>query len=59
VERGEVIDVDPDLLVHLVRGLALLGGLLIGRARDPDVTRAELGQALDAMLRGLARGSKR
>jgi AcrR family transcriptional regulator len=59
VERGQIIDVDPDLLVYLVRGLALLGGLLIGRATEPDAARAELGHAVDAMLRGLAPKKKR
>jgi len=29
-------------------------GVLIARATDHDVTRAALGQALEAMLRGLA-----
>jgi len=32
----------------------LWGGLLIARAGDPEATRAAVGQALDAMLRGLA-----
>lgn len=54
IARGEIVDVDPGLLAHLIGGLALQGGLLIARASDPDVTRATLGQALDAMLRGLA-----
>ena len=36
----------------VVGGLAFLGGLLIARAGDPDATRAALGQALEAMLRG-------
>jgi AcrR family transcriptional regulator len=54
IARGQIADVDPDVLVHLIGGLALLGGLLIARASDPDVTRAALGDALDAMLRGLA-----
>jgi AcrR family transcriptional regulator len=54
VERGELADFDPDLLTDLIGGLALMGGLLIARASDPDVTRAALGPALDSMLRGLA-----
>ncbi len=54
VERGELADLDPDLLTDLIGGLALMGGLLIARASDPDVTRAALGPALDSMLRGLA-----
>jgi AcrR family transcriptional regulator len=54
IARGQIADVDPDVLVHLIGGLALLGGLLIARASDPNVTRAALGGALDAMLRGLA-----
>lgn len=54
VERGELVDVDPDVLIQLIGGLALQCGLLIARAADPDATRATLGQAVDAMLRGLA-----
>jgi AcrR family transcriptional regulator len=54
IARGQLIDLDPDLLMQLIGGLALLGGLLIARASDHDVARAALGQALGAMLRGLA-----
>jgi AcrR family transcriptional regulator len=54
IAGGQIVDLDPDVLAHLVGGLALLGGLLIARASDPDLTRATLGQALDAMLRVLA-----
>jgi AcrR family transcriptional regulator len=54
IAGGQLVDLDPDVLAHLVGGLALLGGLLIARAGDPAVTRATLGQALDAMLRALA-----
>ncbi|MGI8714894.1 MAG: TetR/AcrR family transcriptional regulator [Solirubrobacteraceae bacterium] len=53
IARGQIVDLDPDVLAHLIGGLALQGGLLIARASDPEVTRAALGQALDAMLRGL------
>ena len=56
IEHGQIADLDPDVLARLIGGLALQGGLLIARASDPDVTRAALGQALDAMLRGLAPG---
>ena len=56
--HGQIIDLDPGVLAHLVGGLALLGGLLIARAGDPDQTRAALRPALDAMLRGLAPGSR-
>jgi hypothetical protein len=34
-----------------------MAGLIIARAGDPDVTRAELGRAVNAMLRGLAPGA--
>jgi AcrR family transcriptional regulator len=51
---GQLIDLDPGALTDLVAGLAWLAGLLIARASDPDATREALGQALDAMLRGLA-----
>ena len=54
IERGQIADLDPDLLTDLIGGLALIGGLLIARAGDPDVTRAALGSALNAMLQGLA-----
>jgi AcrR family transcriptional regulator len=54
IGRGEIVDVDPDVLMQLIGGLALQCGLLIARATDPDATRATLGQAIDAMLRGLA-----
>jgi AcrR family transcriptional regulator len=54
IDRGELAGLDPDLLTDLIGGLALMGGLLIARASDPDGTRAALGPVLDAMLRGLA-----
>jgi len=55
---GQITDLDPAILAHLVGGLSLLGGLLIARAGDPDATRATVGQALDTMLRAaLAPGS--
>jgi AcrR family transcriptional regulator len=54
IERGELVDVDPGVVTHLIGGLALQGGLLIARAGDPDATRATLGQAIEALLRGLA-----
>jgi AcrR family transcriptional regulator len=54
IARGQLADVDPALLTDLVGGLALLGGLQIARAGDPDATRAAVGKVLDAMLRGLA-----
>jgi AcrR family transcriptional regulator len=53
IGRGEIVEVDPDVLTHLIGGLALQGGLLIARATDPDVTRATLGLAIDALIRGL------
>jgi AcrR family transcriptional regulator len=56
ITRGQLADVDPALLTDLIGGLALLGGLQIARASDPDATRAAVGKALDAMLRGLAPG---
>lgn len=59
ITHGQIIDLDPGVLAHLIGGLSLLGGLLIARSSDPDVTRAALGPALDAMLRGLAPGKGR
>ena len=46
------------VLTDLIGGLAWLGALLITRASDPGVTRAELGKALEVMLRGLAPGNE-
>jgi AcrR family transcriptional regulator len=54
IESGAILDLDPRVLADLIGGLALWGGLLIARAGDPEATRAAVGQALDAMLRGLA-----
>ena len=59
IARGQIIDLDPDLLAHLIGGLALQGGLLIARASDRDAARATLGRALEVMLRGLATGKRR
>jgi len=56
IAHGQLIDLEPGVLAHLVGGLSLLGGLLIARSGDPDQTRAALRPALDAMLRGLAPG---
>ena len=36
IARGQIVDLDPGVLAHLVGGLALLGGLLIARAGDPE-----------------------
>jgi AcrR family transcriptional regulator len=54
IAHGQLVDLDPGVLAHLVGGMSLLGGLLIARSSDPDGTRAALRPALDAMLRGLA-----
>jgi AcrR family transcriptional regulator len=59
VAHGEIVDLDPNVLAHLVAGLSLLGGLLIARAGDPDAARASLGEALEPMLRALAPGKSR
>jgi AcrR family transcriptional regulator len=56
---GHLADADPDVLAHLVAGLALQGGLIIARSADPDAARAALGPALAAMLHGLAPDSRR
>jgi AcrR family transcriptional regulator len=52
--NGQLMPLDPGTLVDLVGGLAWVAGLIIARADDPDTTRAEVGRAVDAMLRGLA-----
>jgi AcrR family transcriptional regulator len=57
--NGQIMELDPGTLVDLVGGLAWVAGLIIARAGDPDVTRAELGRAVNAMLRGLAPDTKR
>jgi AcrR family transcriptional regulator len=59
IERGQIADLDPGILTDLIGGLAWLGGVLIARASDHDATRAALGEALEAMLRGLAPGKRR
>jgi AcrR family transcriptional regulator len=56
IGRGELVDVDPDVLTQLIGGVALEGALLIARAADPDAARVALGRAIEAMLRGLAPG---
>jgi AcrR family transcriptional regulator len=57
IARGQIVDLDPDILTRLIGGLAWIGSVLIAHAGDPNVTRSALGQALEAMLRGLAPGS--
>jgi AcrR family transcriptional regulator len=52
--RDQLIDLDPGKLADLVGGLAWVAGMLIARASEPEVTRTELGRALEAMFRGLA-----
>jgi len=52
--NGQLMELDPGALADLVGGLAWVAGFLIARAADPDTTRAEVGRAVDAMLRGLA-----
>ena len=59
IAQGQILDLDPDLLAHLIGGLALQGGLLIARADDPGAARAALGRALEVMLRALAPGQGR
>jgi AcrR family transcriptional regulator len=59
IAHGQILDLDPGLLAHLIRDLAYLGGLLITGAGDPATTRADLGKAIEAMLRGLAPGEPR
>jgi AcrR family transcriptional regulator len=59
IARGEIMDLDPALLLGLIGGVTLQAGLQIARASDPDATRAALGPAIEAMLRGLApRGAR-
>ena len=58
IESRQLIELQPDILTHLIRGLAWFGGMFITRASDPDVTRAAVGQAIEAMLRGLAPHSR-
>jgi AcrR family transcriptional regulator len=56
---GEIVDLQPDVLAHLLGGLALFGGLVIARAGDPEPTRDAVGAVIEAMLRGLAPGKRR
>jgi AcrR family transcriptional regulator len=59
IAHGYLRDFDPDVVAHLIGGLALLGGVQIARSSQPEVTRAALGRAVEAMLRGLAPGRGR
>ncbi len=59
IASGEIRDLDPAALTGLLGGMAWVAGRLIARAADPDETRAALGRALDAMLRGLAAAGSR
>ncbi|ETK37109.1 hypothetical protein MPTA5024_05505 [Microbispora sp. ATCC PTA-5024] len=59
IARGQIVDLDPDLLAHLIRGTFGLSGMLIAHVGDPEKTRQTLGQALHAMLQGLAAGKER
>jgi AcrR family transcriptional regulator len=59
IARGQLADLDPDVLTDLIGGLAWIGGLVIARASDRDATRAALGQAIEAMLSGLAPRERR
>lgn len=59
IDDGQIVDLDPNILAHLVGGLALLGGLLVARAADPEAARATLGLALEPMLRTLGAASNR
>ena len=43
IGRGQIVDLDPGMLAHLVGGLALQGGLLIARSGDPEAVRARSG----------------
>ena len=52
--RGQLKDLDPGAVTGLVGGLSWVAGMLIARASDPKATRATVGQAVDALLRGLA-----
>jgi AcrR family transcriptional regulator len=52
----EIAELDPDVLAHLVAGLALQGGLIIARAGDPDAVRASLGPPLVFFAGALANG---
>jgi hypothetical protein len=58
IENGQLANLNPGVLTDLIGGLAWLGALLITRASDPGATRAELGKALEVMLRGLAPGKE-
>jgi AcrR family transcriptional regulator len=58
VAHGELADFDPSLLAALILGMTWVGGMLIAQAGDPGTARAKLGQAVDAMLRGLSPDSR-
>lgn len=53
IEQG-VIEPQPlDPLAHLLRALITEGAMLIARADDPKAARAEVGAALDRLIRGV------
>jgi AcrR family transcriptional regulator len=54
MSRGQLLDLDPGALTGLLGGLGWVAGLQIALASDPEVARATVGRAVDALLRGLA-----
>lgn len=54
MDDGAITRVDPDALAHLIRGACMQAGLLIARSDDPAAARRRIGDALEAMIRGLA-----
>jgi AcrR family transcriptional regulator len=55
VDAGELVDIDPDAVAHLVRGACLHAAMLISRSEDHPAARARFGGAVAALVRGLQR----
>lgn len=58
VAEDVLAPLDPDAVAHLVRGSCLQAALYIATSSTPDAARRGVGAVLDAMLDGLASGSR-
>jgi AcrR family transcriptional regulator len=55
MEEGHLVAAPPDALQALVAGLQTAASRYVARSADQEVARREMGEALDVVLRGLAR----
>lgn len=56
IEAGELRAQPVRPLAHVLLGALDEAAMLVGRARDPEAARAEVGQTLDSLLSGLSAG---